>query len=704
MEDRARELTAAIVGCGEIAHNHVAALNAAEGVRICAVVDRDRRRAREVAALAGGTAVYTDLGEMLAEVRPDVVHVLTPPQTHAALAIQAMNAGAHVLVEKPMALSVAEADEMLAAADANGVTLATVHNYIFKPSVARALELVRRGAIGEVVDVTTFYGASDERGSYAGEAVGGHWAWRLPGGLFTNFIPHTIYLLQAFLGDVTVRGAAFGAHRDQDGVASELSALLDGERGSGTMTVSLATKPYIKSVEIHGTRGIVHADLVREVCTVQRTRRAPGMVAKVLFNLDTVWQLLTGTIFSVMQVGLGRWKSMPGLRVLIADLYDSIRRGTPPPVSGEDGRRVVEVMEQVWGHLPSEAEAPQAPTPEEIRAPATVVEETLTAAGSLPTTALVTGASGFLGRNLVNALWRSGVEVTALVRDTARLPYEISSRARVVVGDLTDPASLGDAMDGIDTVFHCAAVTTDKVPWTAHEEVNVEGTRAVLDAAEAHDVRRVVHVSSVIVYGTQPAVDGSGVAEGATYGPPEAWAHYMRSKTEAERIALSFADRGGLEVTVVRPGILYGPGRPVRAGAAQLGGARLVAGWGRNRLPYTYVGNVVDALLLAATSPSAPGEAFNVVDDAQVNLRSLLRVAGAPAVILPIPGALLERLAQRMESRSEESPTAKPPGVTRHIVAQWTGDLLFDTSKARQKLEWRPEVSLAEGVRRAGIR
>ena len=156
-----RRLRAALIGCGKIAKTHVSALRAA-GVDLAAVCDRDEQRATQIAALAPGAEVFADADAMLAQARPDVVHILTSPASHAPLAIKVAEAGAHALVEKPVALSVREADAMIAAAQANGVHLIANHNYLFKPSIERARQLLDEGAIGEVVHVEAYYGLTDE--------------------------------------------------------------------------------------------------------------------------------------------------------------------------------------------------------------------------------------------------------------------------------------------------------------------------------------------------------------------------------------------------------------------------------------------------------------------------------------------------------------------------------------------------------------
>ena len=137
----------AILGCGDIARAHIPFIKAESRHRIVGVCDADPARAGALAKTFGIDHVYGDLAELIDRQRPDVVHVLTPPQSHAGLAALAMRRGCHVLVEKPMALSVDEADTMMATARAHGVRLCVNHNQLFDPVVLRARRLVEEGFV-----------------------------------------------------------------------------------------------------------------------------------------------------------------------------------------------------------------------------------------------------------------------------------------------------------------------------------------------------------------------------------------------------------------------------------------------------------------------------------------------------------------------------------------------------------------------------
>ncbi len=701
-----QQVNVAIVGCGQISRAHVGALRELESIEIGAVCDRDEWRAREIAGLAGEAKAYTDLATMLEEERPQAVHILTPPTTHAELAIQAMQAGCHVLVEKPMALSVQEADRMIAAAQKYGVKLCTNHNYLFKPSVAKARRLVESGTIGQVVYVDSYYGLSGETGSYSGTAGRSHWAWRLPGGAFTNFLPHLIYLQLAFLRDVDSVAGVSLVQKNGTGDPTEMTVLLQGFGASGTMSISMRTKPYAKFLDIYGTKGIIHADLVREVCTIHRDRRLPRMLSKALFSLEHSVQLASGTGVNTAKVALGQLKNMPGLQALIREFYASIENDAKPPVPGEEGRQMVNVLEMVWANSRARPSRLAVDVPQSVSTgPQTDAERTVAEKG-MPGKVLVTGATGFLGHRLVAALWRCGADVVALVRDKSRVSPELERQAELVCGDVRDPASIEAAMRDVAVVYHCAALTTNSAPRTAHHETTVQGTETVFKAALKAGAQRVIHVSSVIVYGLDHPRHNGLIEESAPYAQkPGRWAHYMRSKIEADQLAFKYWHEAGLPVTVLRLGILYGPGgRPVGRGLIQLGSVRLTIGGGGNRLPFTYVDNAVDCLLLAAISPAAVGEAYNVVDEPQVSVRDAIlqsrEITGDRLTLVPVPPFLLSGAARLFELKSSLNGSDVPPKLSRYVVRSACRNIGYDTTKAREQLGWHPAVTLEEGLRR----
>jgi nucleoside-diphosphate-sugar epimerase len=470
------------------------------------------------------------------------------------------------------------------------------------------------------------------------------------------------------------------------------------------MTVSMRARPYATFLEVYGTKGTLRADLVRETCTVHRERPMPRMLSKVVYNLEEVLGLAAGTALSSVNVLTGRMPNMPGLHVLVRDLYEAIRRGTPPPVPGEEGLRTVELMERIWAGLP-EARDDNVTPPVVVGKPATEAERRVTESG-LGGRALVTGAAGFLGSRVATALLRCGVPVVAVVRDRGGVSRVIEQHAEVVTADIRDPDAMEALLEDVAVVFHCAAITTNHARWALHYETNVRGTQSVLRAARAAGVKRAVHMSSVAVYGMDPPPSGNAIAESVPYAQPGPWDHYIRSKAEADHWALEYAEQSGLAVTVLRAGVLYGPGAPrsVAKELVRVGPLSLTLGAGRNRHPYTFVENAVDAMLLAALSEHERGQAFNVVDDPQLSVRDVVAaksaINGDRPFAVPVPSPLLRSAAAVLQWRAARAGTDRPPRLSDYVVRAATTDICYDTTKVREQLGWRPEVSLDEGLRR----
>jgi len=319
--------------------------------------------------------------------------------------------------------------------------------------------------------------------------------------------------------------------------------------------------------------------------------------------------------------------------------------------------------------------------------------------------ALVTGGSGFLGRHLVERLVLEGYEVSVLTR----IPESVASLRGLgihpVGGDVRQWSSLRNAVEGKDVVFHCAGKVEPKGRWIDYLEVNVLGTERLIQAAIEHGVRRIVHVSSIGIYGIQP--EGTVISEEAGYDPsPGTRGFYTRSKIEADQVALWYAMERGAPTTVIRPGTIYGPGgkaSPVRAGV-RIGRVNLIFGDGKNLLPLTFVENVVDALVLAATREEACGRAYNVVDDEEVTQRAYVERIGAvlgqrrPTVYLPLP--VVRLLASTADLARSALRGRRPPQGLFHRIARSLQSIRYDTSRATEELGWKPRIGFEEALRR----
>lgn len=312
--------------------------------------------------------------------------------------------------------------------------------------------------------------------------------------------------------------------------------------------------------------------------------------------------------------------------------------------------------------------------------------------------ALVTGANGFLGRGIVRRLLGEGVAVRAFVR-----PGRASHcpGTELCEGDLCDDAAITAAVTGVDWVVHAGALVDTKGSWESFAEANIRGTRRVIRAAHTAGVQRIVHISSLSVYAVPRG--GVTITEESPYeSESSARGHYSRSKLAADRLALSEAAHGA-PVVVLRPGLLYGPGKrpPLARQSFIVAGVRLILASPNYTLPMTYVDNVADAVLLALTCTDAVGQAFTVVDEnvRQIDYLAAYRDASGErwrSVFLPV--SLVAAAALVLERGLRVARRRSP--VTYHQVRRATDSAWYDCSRAARVLGWRPAVSVQEGLRR----
>jgi nucleoside-diphosphate-sugar epimerase len=321
--------------------------------------------------------------------------------------------------------------------------------------------------------------------------------------------------------------------------------------------------------------------------------------------------------------------------------------------------------------------------------------------------ALVTGAAGFIGSHVVERLVAAGHSVRGMVRTAAQEATVRNLGAEPVRGDVTQPAALRAAVNGMDTVIHVAARVTDWGEWPAFEAATVRGTRNTLQAASDAGVRRFVQVSSVAVYDNRVGDRLHVVTEDTPHNGvgDRLLGHYSRAKVLAEEAAWEFHGRGDFEVAAVRPAWVYGPrDRTVLPRLVEYLNSPFSFWFGR-RDPVVdpiYVTDVADCIMLAATQPQAAGNAYNVAPPEEIRLRHFLeRLCTTLGVRVPrwtINEQLILTIARGVEAVARCIGTREPPFLTVGAVATVTCDRHYEPSKAIGELGWKPAVSLERGI------
>lgn len=329
------------------------------------------------------------------------------------------------------------------------------------------------------------------------------------------------------------------------------------------------------------------------------------------------------------------------------------------------------------------------------------------------TTTIVTGASGWLGQNLVRALVaderRERLRLLVPTTDEAAPLALLSSKVETVVGDVRDPATVDRLFEdtGAATVFHVAAVIHPQRSTRELFDVNVGGTQVVLDRARRAGSARVVHVSSNSPFGANASADDS-FDEDSPYNP---YMGYGQSKYEAEQLVFKVHERGDVPTTIIRAPWFYGPHQPSRQSqfftAIRKGRFPLI-GDGTQRRSMAFTGNLVQGLLCAEASDEAPGNAYWIADAEPYPLAYILATVRKALVAegyevtertLRVPRALSD-LAEKVDGLLQDRGRYLQAV---HVLGEMKDTIACDIGRARKQLGYDPQVELLEGMR-ASIR
>lgn len=343
-------LRAAILGTGLIAtKKHIPAfLKLKSKVELIALCDLNTQVAEQIAKANGIQKVYSSLADLLRAEKPDLVDICTPPRTHARLAIEAIENKCHVLIEKPMATSVAECDQIVHASNQAGVKVCVGHSDLFYSSFMQARQLVEQGRIGEFRGMRILLSTPTDYMTSRPD----HWAHKLPGGVFGESGPHVVYMTLAFIPEIRrVQVQGLKALDYPWSKYEDYRIDLVGDKAISSIGLIYSTNQWMAQVDILGSEGSLIVDLQGLVAIKHNRRRLTA--SNVGWSLlSQSFQMLGGAATNVVRLATGRMKSTHHL--LLDSFIDSIQKGEPSPVSAQEGREAVRVMDMIVDQLDSE--------------------------------------------------------------------------------------------------------------------------------------------------------------------------------------------------------------------------------------------------------------------------------------------------------------------------------------------------------------
>jgi predicted dehydrogenase/nucleoside-diphosphate-sugar epimerase len=520
-----RRLQCAIVGGGKMGHHHARAIERlSDSATLIGVADPEPSAREAVRRAWPAVEAYSSLEALLAQRAVDVVHICTALETHAPLATLALESGCHVYVEKPFAATRAATERIIALAEARNLTVCAGHQLLYEPPARESLKLLP--AVGRLVHIESFFSFRTVRKGSSGRIP-------LRADLqLLDILPHPLSLLLRFLAEAapSEQSEIVAIRRSTGGT---VHALIRRGDLTGVLAVTVEGRPVESYLRLVGVNGAVHADFVRG--TVQRLL-GPGVsgIDKALNPLRLARQLTTGTAVALGGRVLRRQRSYPGLAEMFKAFYDGITTGTGSPTSSESILETVEIWERIAATFAHTAVEHQ-PTRQAPNAPRVVV----------------TGGTGFFGREIVRALASQGCSVRVLARREPASWEQVAGASYTRV-DLSQPIDEA-AWQGVDVVVHCAAETAGD--WDAHRANSIDATENVLRAAAAAGTKRVIHISSLAVL-TPPSRRNPSTEESPLDPDARKRGPYVWGKAEAERLVSRLGPELGIEVKIVRPGAL----------------------------------------------------------------------------------------------------------------------------------------------------
>jgi predicted dehydrogenase len=335
----------ALIGAGQIARQHLSCLEELPGVEVAAVCDLSPSVAEGAAERHHVRSWFTDYRAMLREVRPDVVHVTTPPTSHYRLALDCLEAGAHVIVEKPATPTFAELDSLARRAKELGRALIEDYNYLFNRAPREILRRVDSGEFGAVVHVEVMIcldilgptGFADPNSPHPGLA--------LAGGAIGDFLPHLASMAHRFVGPHRKAQATWLKRKPSILPYDEFRCLVEAERGTAALSFSASAQPDAFWLRVYGERMQATANLFETRLTFDRLRPGPKPLRPLLNGIEEGGAVRRAAVATLMRKFTGGPGAYEGLFELLARSYRALADGSELPVTAEQVLEVNRLIE-----------------------------------------------------------------------------------------------------------------------------------------------------------------------------------------------------------------------------------------------------------------------------------------------------------------------------------------------------------------------
>ena len=345
-------MKAALIGAGQIARQHLACLKVLPGVELAAVCDLSPATAEAAAERYGVRSWFTDHRTMLEKARPDVVHVTTPPTSHFKLAMDALEAGAHVIVEKPATANFEELETLVRRASGAGLHVVEDYNYVFNRAPQEILHRIGSGGFGDVRHVEVLICLDILGPSGFADPNSPHPALALAGGAIADFLPHLASLAHRFVGRHRTVQTVWTKRKPSLLPFDEFHAVVDAERGTASLGFSSGSQPDAFWLRVYGERMQATANLFETRLTFDGPRNVPKPLRPFFSGLEEGKTIRRAALATLLRK-FGHAGAYEGLWELLTRTYRTLADGSALPITEID---VVEVNRMVEALKPKEAQ------------------------------------------------------------------------------------------------------------------------------------------------------------------------------------------------------------------------------------------------------------------------------------------------------------------------------------------------------------
>lgn len=357
-------LRVGIVGCGKIADDHVSQIQRIPGCEIVGVCDREMLMAKQLSDRFKIRGCYGDLGELLEKARPKIVHITTPPQSHYELGMRALDAGCHVLMEKPFTVTAVETEALIQHADSRGLKITVDHDEQFSHAAVRMRELIRQGYLGgPPVHMESYYCYDFGNQQYARALLGDrtHWIRQLPGTLLQNNISHGIARIAEYVRgeqpEVTALGVTSSFLKDlgENEIIDELRVMIrDGRFSTAYFTFSSQMRPTLRAFRVYGPRNALMMDHDQQTLIGVRGDKFKSYLEKFIPPYLYAKQYVSNAHVNMKYFLKNDFHMKSGMKRLIETFYQSIRDDQPVPIPYREIILTSRLMDRIFAQIHAE--------------------------------------------------------------------------------------------------------------------------------------------------------------------------------------------------------------------------------------------------------------------------------------------------------------------------------------------------------------